>query len=273
MQELGGTDFSNMMHRSSIASSTSERSIRPQLESADQRSGQQYESISTYSATANGSGIPSMAPTFQVGGFDFHGRHSVATTSAKRHAEDSLEQTDERDMDGSSLFGTLPHGKRCKFILVDDAQRGCRVRVKVMLDKVDTDEIPDSYRYSNSVYPRAYFPVQMTSPPGRVVRGQRYENSDMNAEEDESATVGRTVVPVSTLDGEVNLPVPQVARKRHHKDKLLNELGYRMSWSQSRVFSGRRQFLQRSRAYICPFWTSWIAMRQKQKKLTMSSDS
>jgi hypothetical protein len=34
--------------------------------------------------------------------------------------------------------------------LVDDPQRGCRVRVKVVLDKVNMDEIPDSYRESNA---------------------------------------------------------------------------------------------------------------------------
>jgi hypothetical protein len=40
--------------------------------------------------------------------------------------------------------------------------------------------------------------------------------------------------------------VPKLSRKKHHKELLLNDLGYRMSWSQSRVFSGRMLFLQRS---------------------------
>lgn len=150
-----------------------------------------------------------------------------------------------------ALFGDLPEGKRRKFILVDDPQRGCRVRVKVMLNQVDMDEIPDSYRLSNAVYPRAYFPVQLKRPPGRVVPGKRYlddhtDDHDGGDDDEDKVTVGRTLVPAPSLDGEVDIAVPRLSRSRHRKDDILNELGYRMSWSQSRMFAGRPGFLQRS---------------------------
>lgn len=158
---------------------------------------------------------------------------------------------DERNPSSDALFGTLPEGKRRKFILVDDNQRGCRVRVKVMLDQVDMDEIPDSYRLSNAVYPRTYFPVQMRDP-GRVVPGNRYVKDNTGAEEsedeDEDMPPRRVMVPAPRIDGEGEIAVPRLSRGRRRREVLLNDLGYRMSWSQSRVFAGRMLFLQRSRA-------------------------
>jgi hypothetical protein len=164
---------------------------------------------------------------------------------------EEVEDDDEHDPSKDDLFGTLPEGKRRKFILVDDTQRGCRVRVKVMLDQVDMNEIPDSYRMSNSVYPRTYFPVQMKSPRGPPLPGNRYIKDDIETndgdEDDEAATVGRIMVPAPQADDDSEIAVPKVSRRRHRKEVLLNDLGYRMSWSQSRVFAGRMLFLQRSR--------------------------
>lgn len=168
----------------------------------------------------------------------------------------STHDIEEQAPTNEDLFSHLPDGKRRKFILVDDPQRGCRVRVKVVLDKVNMDEIPDSYRESNAVYPRTYFPIQMRDE-NRVVLGNRFfrdeaEHADAGADPHSDATLGRTTVPVPSLEaeagngGEVEVEVPRLSRKRHTKELLLNDLGYRMSWSQSRVFSGRMLFLQRS---------------------------
>lgn len=145
------------------------------------------------------------------------------------------------------LFGQLPDGKRRTFILVEDPQRGARVRVKVMLDKVNMDEIPDSYRMSNAVYPRTYFPVQMQDAPGTSVPNKRFSRDDTEQTDDSDVTIGRTSVLAPSLDGEREIDVPQLSRRRHQKEVLLNDLGYRLSWSQSRVFADRRLFLQRSR--------------------------
>ncbi|EOD49397.1 putative ribosomal protein l24e protein [Neofusicoccum parvum UCRNP2] len=93
------------------------------------------------------------------------------------------QEDEERNLE---LFGDLPEAKRRKFILVDDAQRGTRVRVRVMLDQVNMEEMPDSYRKNNSVYPRSYFPTQMQSPPASP-RGTRFFD-DPDEEKDEGSS-------------------------------------------------------------------------------------
>lgn len=165
--------------------------------------------------------------------------HAAATTKQQEDEERNLE-----------LFGDLPEAKRRKFILVDDAQRGTRVRVRVMLDQVNMEEMPDSYRKNNSVYPRSYFPTQMQSPPASP-RGTRFFD-DPDEEKDEGSSgampvTGRTLVPVPMMDGsEAKVPRPRMTRAKRNKEVTLNDLGYRMTWSQSRVFAGRTLFLQRS---------------------------
>jgi hypothetical protein len=144
------------------------------------------------------------------------------------------------------MFGDLPDSKRRKFILVDDAQRGTRVRVRVTLDTVKMEEMPDSYRKSNSVFPRSYFAMQMTSPPASP-RGSKVFADEPDVESDPSFPLaGSTIVPVPTLDGETRVPKPRLTRAKRSKEITLNDLGYRMSWSQSRVFAGRTLFLQKS---------------------------
>jgi len=161
--------------------------------------------------------------------------HTNAVTAASKQDEE------ERNI---ALFGDLPEAKRRKFILVDDAQRGTRVRVRVMLDQVRMHEMPDSYRKNNSVYPRSWFATEMQSPPSSPRRGPWPDDVDA---EQEDTPAARTLVPVPMLDGsDAKVPVPRMSRTKRNKEVTLNDLGYRMSWSQSRVFSGRTLFLQRS---------------------------
>jgi hypothetical protein len=161
---------------------------------------------------------------------------------APSHASAVATSKQEEDDRNIALFGDLPEAKRRKFILVDDAQRGTRVRVRVMLDQVHMHEMPDSYRKNNSVYPRSWFPTEMQSPPPSPRRGRWPDDVDVQEE------AARTLVPVPVSDGsETKLPVPRMNRTKRNKEVTLNDLGYRMSWSQSRVFSGRTLFLQRSR--------------------------
>ncbi|GMG37659.1 unnamed protein product [Aspergillus oryzae var. brunneus] len=194
---------------------------------------------------------PSIPPLIRDSGIATLGRHPAVVTSSSKIEEvedEDEDDDDERNPSNDALFGVFPEGKRRKFILVDDNQRGCRVRVKVMLDQVDMNEIPDSYRMSNSVYPRTYFPVQMKNPPGRVIPGRRYIKDENEEDDEETPTVGRILVPAPSVDGDSEIAVPKLSRARRKKEVLLNDLGYRMSWSQSRVFAGRMLFLQRSRA-------------------------
>lgn len=156
----------------------------------------------------------------------------------------------EDDEEKRHLFGDVPESKRRKFILVDDNQRGTRVRVRVMLDQVNMDEMPDAHLKTNAVYPRSYYPRQMRSPPGSPrARGQWDDEDDLA--EGPGGPSGSTLVPVSLMDGsDAKLPVPRMTKSRRSKETALNELGYRMSWSQARQFNGRTLFLQRSRKSI-----------------------
>ncbi|CAL5872101.1 uncharacterized protein PFLUO_LOCUS6358 [Penicillium psychrofluorescens] len=211
----------------------------------DLRPAQVFHGSLNLPAAPSSSAGPSMPPLHQ-GNSNFNpvGRHHPIATPS-RGADDD---TDEQNPTHAELFGSLPGGKRRKFLQVDDPQRGARVRVKILLDDVKMHEIPDSYRRSNAVYPRTYFPVQMKDAPGQVVPGKRFFRDDAEQADDaEAATVSRTLVPAPSLDGgEREIAVPQLSRRKHRKEVLLNDLAYRMSWSQSRAFAGRTLFLQRS---------------------------
>ncbi|KAF8454803.1 hypothetical protein BGX38DRAFT_1089163 [Terfezia claveryi] len=169
----------------------------------------------------------SMAPNMHDGietmGSSSNQTNAVATSAPAANMDTAS--------DSKSLFGDIPDSKRRKFILVDDPHRGSRVRVRVMLDQVQMQEIPDSYRKSNSVYPRSYIS----------------EIDSMPSIDKESDTVHSSQITIPLLDGSslpVSAPPPAPGKKR--KERQLNELGYRMSWSQSRVFAGRTIFLQRA---------------------------
>jgi hypothetical protein len=158
------------------------------------------------------------------------------------------------------LFPDIPDAKKRKFILVDDNKRGGRLRVRVTLENVDTKEIPDSFRKSSSVYPRSYFPREMQSPPPSAT-GSRFFQEDLN-DDDVEVDGGRTgrsrgnnarervMVKVPFSDGsEGEVAIPRTRQGTRGKEVRLNDLGYRMAWLQSRVFSGRTIFLQRARKY------------------------
>ena len=149
----------------------------------------------------------------------------------------------------SSLFGDVPENKRRKFILVEDGQRGTRVRVRVTLDQINMDEIPDQQRQINSVYPRSYYDLQVAEPAASPRTRMGWDDEDDG--EAASSTVVKTMVPVKLLDdSQAELAVPRMTKSRRSKEMALNELGYRMSWGQARTFHGRTLFLQRSRKLI-----------------------
>lgn len=211
-----------------------------------------------------------MPPLIHEGGVGPVNRNpTIATSTSKADEDDDGDDDDdeneERNPSNDELFGCLPEGRRRKFILVEDSQRKCRVRVRATLDQVNVDEIPDSYRMANSVYPRTYFPVQLKDLPGTAAPGKRSFKNDREYDDtfdttsanfggklngDENvATVGRTMVPAPSLDGESEVAIPKLSKSKRKKDIYVNDMGYRMSWSQSRVFAGRMLFLQRSRKF------------------------
>jgi hypothetical protein len=147
--------------------------------------------------------------------------------------------------DRTSLFGDIPEAKKRKFILVDDPGKGGRVRVRVTLDTVDINEIPDSFRKSNSVYPRSWFPMQMQSPPPSAHGSRFFEDDDVDDEG--GSRRGRTMVQVPLADGEeAEVATPRMRKSQRSKEVKLNDLGYRMTWHQSRVFADKTVFLQKA---------------------------
>lgn len=190
-----------------------------------------------------------MMPSVQ-NGMDLMHNHRVDALANPIAA--SSKDNDEKTQ--RTLFGGLPASKRRKFILVDDTQRGTRVRVRVMLDQVKMDDMPDAHLRINAVYPRSYYPRQMRSPPHSPRgRGRHVEPDDNDDDIDIEGvsgtlpTIGKTMVPVSLMDGsETQLPVPRMTKSWRANEVALNELGYRMSWGQARTFNGRTLFLQRS---------------------------
>lgn len=178
------------------------------------------------------------------------GSHHSAIAARHTH-------TQEDDQSPEGLFPDIPEAKKRKFILVEDNKRGCRLRVRVTLENVDTKEIPDSFRKSSSVFPRSYFPREMQSPPPSAT-GSQFFQEDMSDDdvEVEGGRTGRSrgnhtrdrimaKVPMSDgTDGE--LAIPRIRRGTRGREVRLNDLGYRMAWLQSRVFAGRTIFLQRA---------------------------
>lgn len=181
------------------------------------------------------------------------GPHSSVATPARR-------QRDDGDDEQTGLFPDMPEAKKRKFILVEDNVRGSRLRVRVTLQGVDTNEIPDSFRKGCSVYPHTYFPREMQSPPPSAT-GSRFfpdDHSDDGIQETEGRAALRdrnrrvpaemVKVPIAqNQDGEV--AIDRMSKSLRQKEVKLNDLGYRMSWLQSRVFAGRTVFLQRACTY------------------------
>lgn len=179
--------------------------------------------------------------------------HASGSTIAARRLSRS------RNDEPEDLFPDIPEAKKRKFILVEDSDRQSRLRVRVTLDGVDTREIPDSFRKSSSVYPRSYFPREMQSPPPSAMGSKFFVDDTSDIEDDGTAETegrragrgsekrGKTMVKVPMSEGqEGEVAIPRMRKSFRGKEVRLNDLGYRMAWLQSRVFSGRTVFLQRA---------------------------
>lgn len=184
-----------------------------------------------------------------------HPSHVAPIAASRSHSKVELDEEARL-----SLFGDIPEAKKRKFILVDDPGKGGRVRVRVTLDTVDIKEIPDSFRKSNSVYPRSWFPLEMQSPFPSATGSRFFENDDFDdGDEVEPAggakagrrNRGRMAVSVPLPDGgEGEVQAPRMMKSVRAKEVRLNDLGYRMTWHQSRVFADKTVFLQKAREYF-----------------------
>ncbi|KAK7756638.1 hypothetical protein SLS62_001475, partial [Diatrype stigma] len=180
------------------------------------------------------------------------GSHHNAIAARRRSRVD-----EEDDDNPAGLFPDIPEAKKRKFILVDDNKRGCRLRVRVTLENVNTKEIPDSFRKRSSVYPRSYFPREMQSPPPSAT-GSRFFEDDLSDDDVEvdggrtgrsrgKNTRGTVMVKVPMSDGnDGEVAVPRMRKMARTKEVRLNDLGYRLVWLHSRAFATKTVFLQRA---------------------------
>jgi hypothetical protein len=170
-----------------------------------------------------------------------HHQASTLAAPARKEQEESRKR---------KLFGDVPEGKRRKFILVEDVQRNTRVRVRVTLEEVNMQDMPDAHLKINSVYPRSYYARQVGSPSTspRTLGKWDDEDDEVVGESGSAPAKGKTLVRVPLMDGsDAEMPIPRMTRSRRNKETALNELGARMSWAQARTFHGRTLFLQKSR--------------------------
>jgi len=157
-------------------------------------------------------------------GIDHLPTHTAVSTStavdAKR--EDRSHSPDAKPEPAVGKPSRKP-GKLTFFGLEDPEKSGHKVRVKMALHECPMQEVPDSYRKKNTVYPRRWF-----------------------AESKEEPEVGTLLVNVPMLEGEGELKVPALDRRARRKEEQLNDMGYRISWGQRWMFNDRVLFLQQS---------------------------
>lgn len=155
----------------------------------------------------------------------------------------------------AAFFGDLQaQDTRRRFVLVEDPMKGNqRIRVNVRVDQVDLDEMPDSFRKLQSVYPRSFFKKEMQSPPSTAYGGQFSDDVDSSDEDNSDQTNISTLVEVPMADGsKFEVAVPRMTRSRRRRELDLNDLGYRLSWTHQqggpvRTFDRRPIFLQKAR--------------------------
>lgn len=97
--------------------------------------------------------------------------------------------------------------KRPKYILLDDNRKGTRVRVRVSLDEVSLEEIPDAFRRDHCVFPRRFVSIHAS-----------YGESEIEYEQTEEIK----------------------------KEQAINEIGWKLAWLNMRLFANRPSFLQRA---------------------------
>ncbi|KAK9456058.1 hypothetical protein V1511DRAFT_457726 [Dipodascopsis uninucleata] len=100
--------------------------------------------------------------------------------------------------------------KGLKYVILDsDAndEAASRIRIRVTVDLVDLEQIPDKYRIDHAVYPRSI---------------------------------------MASLSPHFQRPCPDSIMDSNKLEKEINEIGIKMAWLQPRVFEGRMQFLQRA---------------------------
>ena len=194
----------------------------------------------------------SMPPQLSNGIEQLPAHTTVSASATMDHKNEELSPSPESKPEHPSLPGKPPEVRQSKYFNVEDPERSNhKVRVRLALHDCPIHEVPDDFRKRHSVYPRSWYPAQIQlSPSSRAPRGrflhERGEDAEEEAAKDEDV-VGTTLVQVPMLEGrEGDLKVPGLGRQARNKEEQLNEMGYRISWNQRKLFADRVLFLQQS---------------------------
>ncbi|KAG4301272.1 hypothetical protein PCK1_002582 [Pneumocystis canis] len=107
-----------------------------------------HETAATLSVVDSSSNVSPLPPQFR----------QLASTVACNIAFDPSHATLNDSTKKTSKSEDLPL-KKPKYILLDDIKRGTRVRVRVNLNEVDLEEIPDAFRRDHCVFPHRFISI------------------------------------------------------------------------------------------------------------------
>jgi len=201
-------------------------------------------------------GLPSVPPQLNNGMESHFSAHTSATIPASTLNTAMVTPTSATKTEfsppsspakkHSSLLKELDPGasKRTYVVVHDHETQSKKVRVKIDIESVQVEQIPDSYRRDNSVYPRSFFPAQMVMSPREKREKRAAGRFD---EEGLGMGVGSTLVKIPMVDVEEReVPLPRMGKNVGEREERLNDLGYRISWEKGRHYAGRVLTLQRS---------------------------
>lgn len=139
--------------------------------------------------------------------------------------------------DDRALFGDIASLRSSNAQQIIDCEQN-RVRVPRHLT-LDVAGITPDWRSKYALFPRSNV---LRSPTNTTSSPQASDAEEEDAEEQDvsasAAPLERTRVPVRLMNGfEADLDVPKITKSRRRRERILNEMGFRMSWERVREFS------------------------------------
>lgn len=164
--------------------------------------------------------------------------------------------SDERtQFNDNVIFGDLSNLKQAGAQQINDCD-GNRVRVPRGLT-TDVLGITPDWRSKYAIFPRSNNITSPTSPA--LDPNDSYEDNEDAGAQGMGASappMQRISVPLRLMNGfETTMHIPKMTNARRTRERILNEMGFRMSWGRRREFSTphqdpqipRTMFLQRAR--------------------------
>jgi hypothetical protein len=131
-----------------------------------------------------------------------------------------------------------------KQIVLEMFHKQDKVRVNLNGKNIDIKELPDSHLKANAVFPRSSFSRNIISPPasprGRVIGrwdGDYDDTPAMHAIEG-MPVASTNFVRVPLMDGNAELPIPQMTSSRREKELELNRQAQVYSWNKPQLLFG-----------------------------------